>query len=99
MFPPLQFLIPAVTAEPPGEGADRSTGAAEELAGAPAILSGAPTGAQPVSNFREPDIVGSDGRPRSGRIGPVALLRLLNLKEALMSIAARWRLAARIGRG
>ena len=33
---------PAVTAEPPGEGADRSTRVAEELAGAPARLSGAP---------------------------------------------------------
>ena len=76
--------IPAVTAEQPGEGADRSTRVAEELAGAPAKLQPA----QPVSNFGEPDIVGSDGRPRSGRIGPVALLRLPNLKEALMSIAA-----------
>ena len=31
---------PNVTAEPPGEGADRSIQAAEELAGAPAIFPG-----------------------------------------------------------
>ena len=78
---------PNVTAEPPGEGADRSIQAAEELAGAPAIF----PGLQPVHSpyFREPSHVisdGADGWPKE-RV-PVALLRNPILKEALMSIAA-----------
>jgi len=78
---------PNVTAEPPGEGADRSIQAAEELAGAPAIF----PGLQPVHSpyFREPSHViseGADGWPEE-RV-PVALLRNPILKEALMSIAA-----------
>ena len=80
---------PNVTAEPPGEGADRSIQAAEELAGAPAIF----PGLQPVhclyATFGSLLTLVPMG-PTGGREErvPVALLRNPILKEALMSIAA-----------
>ena len=45
---------PSVNAEPPKEGADRSTRVAEVLAGAPAILPGALTRVSNLGNQHDP---------------------------------------------
>jgi hypothetical protein len=85
---------PNVTAEPPKESADRSTRAAEELAGAPAIVSGAPTGDSRVSNFGnllslDPMLVPTSAQGRCADLGLCRLLRFsLSKQEAQMSIAA-----------
>jgi hypothetical protein len=81
-------------AEPPKEGADRSTRAAAELAGAPAIVSGAPPDDSRVSNFGDLLSLDPRWRRKSGweagaQIGALVSCRAFppRSKEALMSIA------------